>query len=860
MLAGLLCLAGCNLPDESKLKINWQSMLARDNIWFNANEKIKVSKAELRKQQEDKFDKILPVFTFGTEAQRKGLIGEMDEVLKKTGKVVKKYRISRWIDDSYFLMGQAHFFKGDYYSAIETFQYINTKYKKSLFRSEATLWIMKSYLYMGKPDEAEAIYSLIKSDKKWPKKHIAELEAVVAEINIREGKNKQAVQNLRVALKHLDVLHRYEKARYSFILGQLYQKLELFDSANIYFKKCIKYNPPFDMAFHARMNLAKAYNAGSEAKSIKRSLRKMIRDDKNISYYDQIYYELGLIFLREKNIPESVKHFNLSLRSSQKNFDQKSLTYLALAEMYFNLRPKPDYRNAQAYFDSTASIIPKDNPDYQKVLDKKEVLGELISNLLVIEETDSFLKLADLPSARLDKALDQMVEAEKQRKALQDANKVDPTNPIISNPLNLSGTSSFYFDNSALAIAGLAEFKRKWGDRKNTDFWRLAAKANEVMEVNTNQLDTGKEIEEPEESKLADNKLYKSASPEKKALMRKIPFTDKGKIEAENNIANALCGNGIIYYEKLNDLDEAEETFQGLMLRYPQFDKMDRVFYTMYKLKKERGEDKEAKRYKKMLMDKYPKSDYARLLGKQAIKDNFAEANKVAIDFYEATYQEYTDGHFAEVKKQVKESEKKFPGTVLQPKFDFLLALASSHTDSLSVYETNLKLVDAKYPNTDEADKAKRLLEAIDRYRAGMLNKADSVVNQTKVEEKKGERGDYKNTYASRFFYVLAVPKGTDVNQIKIKFSDLNMTYHTLEGLEGRLVSLNEEYQLYRISEFKEKQAAVDYVREVDEHPTLLNDMKISGPKHFAITEDNLLILLKTKDLEGYLEFFGKSF
>ena len=96
-------------------------------------------------------------------------------------------------------------------------------------------------------------------------------------------------------------------------------------------------------------------------------------------------------------------------------------------------------------------------------------------------------------------------------------------------------------------------------------------------------------------------------------------------------------------------------------------------------------------------------------------------------------------------------------------------------------------------------------VEAIARYRAGLLSKVDTVVTEKKAEAKLVEKANYKSTYASRYFYVIALPKGTDANQVKIKFSDLNMAGHALEGLEGRLLGLNEYYQLYRISEFKDK-------------------------------------------------------
>lgn len=58
-------------------------------------------------------------------------------------------------------------------------------------------------------------------------------------------------------------------------------------------------------------------------------------------------------------------------------------------------------------------------------------------------------------------------------------------NLTITNAAN-SGGNGFYFSNSSLVGAGTTEFNRKWGQRKNTDFWRVAAKARELSEIQSN--------------------------------------------------------------------------------------------------------------------------------------------------------------------------------------------------------------------------------------------------------------------------------------------------------------------------------------------------------------------------------------
>ena len=53
-------------------------------------------------------------------------------------------------------------------------------------------------------------------------------------------------------------------------------------------------NPPYEMAFNAKINRAEAYSSGSgDVREIKKQLLKMLRDDKNIDYL--VNKKLGLL-------------------------------------------------------------------------------------------------------------------------------------------------------------------------------------------------------------------------------------------------------------------------------------------------------------------------------------------------------------------------------------------------------------------------------------------------------------------------------------------------------------------------------------------------------------------------------------
>ena len=63
----------------------------------------------------------------------------MDKAIKKGSIVIQKHSMKikgkeycKWIDDNYFLVGKAYFYKGEFDEAIKTFSFIKNEYKDNL--------------------------------------------------------------------------------------------------------------------------------------------------------------------------------------------------------------------------------------------------------------------------------------------------------------------------------------------------------------------------------------------------------------------------------------------------------------------------------------------------------------------------------------------------------------------------------------------------------------------------------------------------------------------------------------------------------------------------------------------------------
>jgi tetratricopeptide (TPR) repeat protein len=738
LLVSCVVLISCNPNKDKWLNRNWHSLTGRFNVYFNGEVKFKEVMETVEKGHNDDFTKILEVFPYGDEATAKGVAGQLDIVLKKVSVAIQNHYVGRYTDDSYLLMGKAHYMKRDYYAAMEAFQYINAKYKDKGLHPISTTWIAKCYSGLKKDEEAEAVMGLLLSEehmketktsmfrKVFPetsKDDSREMYATAADIAIKQRKYATASQKLTLALKHSS--KKKDEIRYTYILGQLYAEMDSIQQAKKYFTKILSMLAPYEFEFNASISLARVYDKNDRVavKKIRKSLKRMLKDDKNDGYYDQIWFELANLEYKEKNIPAAIKAYQMAANQQSKNANQKALAYLALGNIYLDL---PDYKLAQAYYDSTAASISSTYKDYQKIIDKKTVLSDLISNLIVIEREDSLQILAKLDQTQLEQKIDQWIAAakadsvlsakrNKDKKAQAAQAGINPQQQTLANA-NTAGfgeQGQWYFYNPTIMAAGAAEFfsQRKWGSRANEDYWRIAAKEKEkkqeVDEASGEETKDSSGTGNTAQTEVKDttpDKVAPSVSGNRQSWIKDVPFTKDALEKSNEQLVSAFYNIGTIYNDKLKDNKEAIKDYEILLTRFPKSEYEPEVMYKLFKLYTAQKETAKAEAIRTRLITEYPKSTYALILQNKAISSAETDANKEVVQYYEQTYALYTEGNYAEVKRRQAEAVKKFPGNSLQPKFDLLNAMAVGRTDSVEVFKKELTEIVTRYPKTDVAE------------------------------------------------------------------------------------------------------------------------------------------------------------
>ena len=869
----IVAISACSPTKNNFFNRAYQNLVARDNPYFNAREKLKESVKTLNSAHIDDHTKVLDVYAYATEKDSKGLLPQMDEIYKKCSNVIQRRPLSKWIDDTYMLIGQSHFFKRDYFAALEVFQYVSTKYKDKnpLKAKEAEIWIAKCYLYMDKPGEAEAVISLLMAEKNFPKELTGFLNATAAAVYIRQGKYISALPKMKIAVA--EAKGRKQKVRYNYILAQLYEQAGQNGAAIAHYRQVIKRTPPYEFEFNSKLSIAKLYNPANKnaAKQVRRDFKKLLRDDKNIDYFDQIYYEMGNIEFREKKIPEAIKYYKQSVLASKSNQKQKALSYYALAKLYF---AQPEYTLAQAHYDTLSTAMPPDFPDYKRIMDTRNVLSELIKNMTVIKTEDSLQAMAKLSPDDLEKKINLMLEREKQRKAEEAKNKklkdqqaqnqVNNTPPPV-NPIMSGGIGAWYFYNPTSISQGKADFVRKWGDRKLEDNWRISSKEKELdlgdpNAVNADSSTTKGDDKKLEKEEAKEEDLMAKIPADKKKYYENLPTTTKALKESDSRIMEALYNLGVIYEEKLEDDKEATRSYDTLLKRYPGNKFEPEVLYRLYKIHTDARNQDLADKYKKQLLDKYPMSEYALILSGKGNRDRNTDKELEA--YYQATYDHYKKYECDEVMRRASESDRLFPGSVLKPKFDLIRSFCIGRIVPQDSFKVVLQNVAESYPGTDVAQKAQQVIAAMkemaERRRKDSL---EALMPKDSLQAaKKSKNYDFSGA-DERHFYVIVMPlRGIAIGDLKAKVADYNSEFHQLEALQISALVLDENRQMFVVKEFPNDKKAMGYLKEFEETNKILQTFGITDYEHFIISSANFVKLLRSKNLQDYLEMYKQKF
>lgn len=773
----MLFVYGCSTTNHGTLpKQAYNDITAHYNAYFNANEKLKNTLKVAEAAHKDRFDTVIPVFFYTDSKEFGAYTADLDDAIKRSTQSIQLHPTANWSDDNMLLIGKSSFLKGDYDKAAGSFKYITTEYKegvdyvkvqkslgkkvgkyvkkkkakkkkavvkvidnkdgtktlekednrpeKSIFihtpaRSEALLWLIKTYTRQKKYDQAASVVTYVRSDDAFYKNYDNQLNLTDADLMVARGSYNSAIEPLENYLKAKKIKKKKKlKTRPYFVLAQCYEATGNYAKATANYKNVLKSRPNYDMEFYAKLKMAKlGRKSGGGNASVRSLLAKMAKDNKYSDYFDQIYYELALISIEEKNTIEARKFLHQSVDKSTTNDGQKALSFLKLAELDYE---EELYVSSKFFYDSTLTFLAKNDAAYPTIDERNKLLDNLVKQLMVIANEDSLQKLALLPKEQLSKVIKEATtKIEKEEALKKEAEKMgaqqsgnnlnnDSRNP--QSQTQQAPGSVWYFYNIGTKTNGYNEFIKKWGRRKLEENWRRKNKnsisSDEILDVNAATDSADADVKKPQESE---------AKTVEEKLLDNVPSTPEKLAKSNDLLIDAYYNAGVIYKDGLENLPKAENMFETLNSRFPKHKLLLESYYNLYLIAQKRDQKAKAEVYKQKILAEFPESVIAKIL-RDPNYINETNKQQLAVQlYYQSTYEDYQNNRLDTAWYKAKMSDNVFKPNPLSQKFELLLALIYAKQNRLEDYVQVLQKLSNKSTDVEVKKSASDLLNLLNK-------------------------------------------------------------------------------------------------------------------------------------------------
>ena len=828
---------GCSTTRDNFFSRNYHQTTAKYNGYFNAKQSMLLGLDKIISTHKENYQTIIPIdplYNIYKNEPPKDAYPNMDRVIEKTVKVIRRHSMeigddekNKWIDDNYFLMAQARFFKQDYLAAINTFNYIVRKYPKSDLVNQSLIWATKAHIKLNNHQTAEnnLNYLLVESDLSI--KENKGVYEILAEYYIQKKAYGSAINYIQKSLPGKEP--RSKKTRKHFILAQLYQEEEKGDSAIIYYDKVISLNPEYEMTFRALLNKAQAFAfSKNNSFDLLRDYQKMLKDDKNKEYRDQIYYAISEIYLSQPDTVLAIENLNNSINSFLYNVDQKKDTHMRLGEIYFSQK---NYTKSYLQYDSIMALINSEYINYFQIKRKHKQLKEVSTYEQTIIEQDSLIYLASLPDSERNQIIDDYIEGLKQ-KEIQERQAAEEDRggggfnlyEYNKNQNQQNTGGGWYFYNPSAMSFGYSEFLSRWGNRKLEDNWRRKNKSEINMDEEGDRVDDG-----PSESEKYNRQYY----------IDQLPLTEEKQQLALDLIEISYYKLGLALKEYFFDYGGMINTHNIMLQKFPQTEyKLLVMIHHMLAYKVLEQHD-QSDGVLKNIIKEFPNNGYIDANGVLIKKEVDLEQT-----FYDEVFKLYNQQNYTEALALITQSrEEGERQTKENLNIRMIEAFCVGAIYGKKDYILYLEKIVLDHPNTDIANQAQLSLDIL--YGSFYENEEDT----------------YLTDFALEHHVIISVEDlSIDVPKAQSIITKFNNLFYLENELQVTNLLLNKNTQIIKVAKFNNQNGAMNYFNDINSYDQWQEFSTEKKIKLFIISNPNFIKLFKEKELTTYEEYFSEKY
>jgi TolA-binding protein len=857
-------LGACSSQRDTFTNRAFHNLTSHYNAYFLADTKIKETENQVLENYKEDYTQILPAFIPIDSATIQQNKVPLDSARELSSKAIDWHRISKWVDDSYFLIGKIDYLQARTDDAKNAFRYVNSQSKDKDLRHKALISLLRLYIDQQALEDANFTIDYLSKETEISTENTFDLYKTLAYYYETRADQNGVIGALDRATNYTS--DKKERSRLYFILAQRYQREGIDALAFDYFQKSLEGNPPYERAFFATLYAQQVaeLNASKDLKKVRNYYEGLYEDPKNKDLKDVVIFERALFEEKQNDIPLTLELLHQAAKETGSIPRLKGYIYQKLADIKFN--QFKDYRATKYYLDSALTFIKEEDPVAKQLTEKKTSLDTYVFHFERIEKNDSLIQLASLPEEEQVLRAEKFIEDEKQRLAELKSKTESPKSTSIFDNLLAFGDkasgSTFYFDNSAALQQGAIEFVRTWGNRPLQDNWRRKAALTQAA----SQLPTPDTTESPTDSSASSDS---TAILSVETLLASIPKSPEQLSKANTELEESYFELGKVLYFQLKEPQRSQQYLEALVQQYPKTLKKPEAYYLLYLGQKELKGNFNV--YTQLLNLEFPESPYT-------FSVNNPEAsvgNKASLESakgYEQAYNAYYEGNYAQARELIFATLEKYPLTRNTEKLLLLNAMVSGKLESKEEFKSKLVAFIQNAKEQDLLTLAKAMLQPL--LSQEELDKASSApaVGETpvatqesgkeKVSENEVKDSPYKATDDQTHIFVVALTPA-DVETAKNLLSDLE-TFHAQSFGNSRLrtgdMNLSTDLSIYIISPFSNAEKALSYLKTFQEKFTSIGFTEEVKNKAFFISIENFQILNRTKDLEEYRQFFTSTY
>jgi tetratricopeptide (TPR) repeat protein len=868
-IIAVIFLTACSSEKNTFTNRWFHNTTSRYNAVFYAKANIEELEKAIEKNHREDFTQVLPIFYPVDSALIEQNEELLDDVRGFASKAIDWHRISKWVDDSYFLLGLADYYDAKFDESSNTFRYLNVNSKKKRVRHRSLIQLMRQFTDLGNFEDAAYVIEYLSKESGISKENKFLLYKTLAYYY----EKRQDVNGKIGALDRTLGLtkDKKEKSRINFILGQLYQREGLDALAYSYYKEAVKGNPPYERAFFAQLFAQQVaeLNKSKDVKRVRNYYDELFKDSKNRDLRDVILYEKAMFEFKQENIEEAENLLKQAAKQEGRNPLQKGYIYQKLAEINYEI--KKDFKATKYYLDSALASIRPTDKIYTEINQKKGIFDNYVMHYETINKNDSLIRLSQMSAEEQELVAEMFIKQEEERLLREAEQKSEQrSSGIFDNLLAFGGRGSgesFYFDNTLAMQRGSIEFYRNWGTRPLDDNWRRNVQGFQSGGRDTGSMGSRTEIRDessPEEPGSTIGQL-----PDKQSLLAQIPKTEEEVNQLREELEDSYFELGKLLFFDFKEALMSIEYLENLITTYPNSSKKAEAYYILFLANQEINGNPQL--YAQRLNREFPESPFTFSVNNpDAIKGNqaFLESSRL----YKEAYEQYYAGNFAAARGTIRSTLENYPLTKNTDRLLLLDIMVSGKIDDKERYKNRLE----NYIQTTEEPQlvklARNMLLALTGEQEEVKTESAEEAMESQVMEEQiadaeeelenEEDSPFRENPNQTHIFVIALDP-EKARESKNLLADLE-SFHAQNFANSRLrtgnMNLNRQEVIFIVSPFSNAERAKEYRNK------FMNDFnsnsleKDDKENSFLISIENFQELNRRKNLNEYRQFYRRVY